>query len=96
MDVHSYVKAAIDCKVKWIQSCSNTSDAQNQIGARHSTVQHITLLHKWLSLAPVVLPPGEHYMPTLSHPDLHAANIFVNNKNSISVTAVIDWQGAAI
>ena len=96
MDVHSYVKAAVDCEVKWIQSYSNTSDAQNQIGARHSAVQHITLLHKWLSLAPAVLPSREHYMPTLSHPDLHAANIFVNDKNSISVTAVIDWQGAAI
>ena len=35
-------------------------------------------------------------MPTLSHPDLHAANIFVDDNNSISVAAVIDWQGSAI
>ena len=35
-------------------------------------------------------------MPTLSHSDLHAANIFVNDNNSISVAAIIDWQGAAI
>jgi hypothetical protein len=95
-DVHSYVKAAVDCEVKWIQSYSNTPDAQNQIGARHSAVQHITLLNKWLSLAPAVLPSREHCMPTLSHPDLHAANIFVNDNNSISVGAIIDWQGAAI
>jgi predicted unusual protein kinase regulating ubiquinone biosynthesis (AarF/ABC1/UbiB family) len=36
-------------------------------------------------------------MPTLSHSDLHAANIFVNDNNSISVAAIIDCQqGAAI
>jgi hypothetical protein len=29
-------------------------------------------------------------------PDLHAPNIFVNNNNSTSVTAIIDWQGAAV
>jgi Phosphotransferase enzyme family len=75
---------------------SSTPSAQNQIGARHSASQHIALLKKWLSLAPAVLPLHEHRVPTLSHPDLHAANIFVNDDNPISVTAIIDWQGAAI
>jgi hypothetical protein len=35
-------------------------------------------------------------MPTLSHSDLHAANIFVNDNNSVSMAAIIDWQGTAI
>jgi hypothetical protein len=61
-----------------------------------SAVQHITLLKKWLSLFPAVLPSHEHCTPTLSHPDLHAANIFVNDDDSTSVAAIIDWQGAAI
>jgi hypothetical protein len=54
------------------------------------------LLKKWLSLFPAVLPSHEHCAPTLSHPDLHAANIFVNDDDSTSVAAIIDWQGAAI
>lgn len=95
-DVRSYIKAAVDCEMKWIQSYSNSPCAQNQLGARHSAVQHIVLLKKWLSLAPSVLPSHEHCIPTLSHPDLHAANVFVNDDDSMSVAAIIDWQGAAI
>ncbi|KAF8809239.1 hypothetical protein BYT27DRAFT_6526665 [Phlegmacium glaucopus] len=95
-NIHSYIKAVVECEIKWIQSCSNTPSAQNQIGARQSVIQHITLLKKWLTLAPAVLPSREHCMPTLSHPDLHAANMFVNDNNLISVAAIIDWQGAAI
>ena len=95
-DVRSYIKAAVDCEIKWIQSYSNSPCAQNQLGARHSAVQHIMLLKKWLSLAPAVLPSHQHCTPTLSHPDLHAANVFVDNDDSMSVTAIIDWQGAAI
>jgi hypothetical protein len=95
-DIHSYIKAVVDCEIKWIQSYANSPNAQNQLGARHSAVQHISLLKKWLSLSPAVLPAPEYCTPTLSHPDLHAANIFVNDDDSMSVTAIIDWQGAAI
>ena len=80
----------------WIQSYSNSPCAQNQLGAQNSPIQHMNLLKKWLSLVPAVLPPHEHCTPTLSHPDLHAANIFVNDDDSMSVAAIIDWQGAAI
>jgi Ser/Thr protein kinase RdoA (MazF antagonist) len=89
-DIHSYVKAAVDCEIKWIQSYSNSPCAQNQLGVHHSAVQHITLLKKWLSLFPAVLPSHEHCTPTLSHPDLHATNIFVNDDDSTSVAAIID------
>ena len=95
-DINAYIKAAVDCEIKWIQSYSNSPCAQNQLGAQNSAVQHITLLKKWLSLVPVVLPPHEHCTPTLSHPDLHAANIFVKDDDAMSVAAIIDWQGAAI
>ena len=95
-DIYSYIKAAVDCEMEWIQSYSNSPFAQNQLGAQNSAVEHITLLKKWLCLVPAVLPPYEHCKPTLSHPDLHAANIFVNDDDSISVAAIIDWQGAAI
>jgi hypothetical protein len=66
------------------------------MGAQHSAVQHISLLNKWLLLAPAVLPSPEYCLPTLSHPDLHAANIFVDDDRSVSVTAIIDRQGATV
>lgn len=78
----------MDCETKWIQSFSESQGAQNQLGARHSTAQHLTLLNKWLALAPAVLPSNEYCIPTLSHPDLHVGNIFVDD--SMSVAAIID------
>ena len=33
---------------------------------------------------------------SLSHTNLHAANIFVDDDRSMSVTAIIDWQGAVV
>jgi hypothetical protein len=95
-DIHSYIKAIADCEIKWIQSYSTTGNALNQLGSRHSADQHVSLLEKWVSLAPAVLPSPPKCRPTLSHPDLHAANIFVNKSKFMPVTAVIDWQGAAV
>ncbi|KAF2806520.1 uncharacterized protein BDZ99DRAFT_501336 [Mytilinidion resinicola] len=34
--------------------------------------------------------------PTLFHPDLHKRNIFVSDDDPTSVTAIIDWQSAAV
>jgi Phosphotransferase enzyme family len=95
-DILSYIKAAVDCEIKWIQSYSNSQSAQSQLGARSNRIQHKLLLKKWLSLAPAVLPDSEYCTPTLSHPDLHACNIFVNDDKSMSLAGIIDWQGATI
>lgn len=69
-DIHSYIKAAADCEQKWIASFSDSHGARNQLGARHTASQHMSLLNQWLSLAPAVLPSPEHCTATLSHPDL--------------------------
>ena len=95
-DIKSYIKASVGREMEWIQSYSNTQAPQNQLGAQNSAAQHMTLLKKWLTLVPTVLLPHEYCTPTLSHPDLHAANIFVNDDDSMSVAAISDWQGAAI
>jgi hypothetical protein len=34
--------------------------------------------------------------PTLSHPDFHTRNIFVNSEDPTKITGIIDWQWAAI
>lgn len=94
-DIHSYIKAAADCEQKWIASFSDSHGARNQLGARHTASQHMSLLNQWLSLVPAVLPSPKHCTATLSHPDLHAANIFINDE-STPATALIDWQGASV
>ena len=95
-EINSYIKAAVDCEMEWIQSYSNSPCAQNQLGAQNNAVQHITIPKKWLFLVPAVLPSHEYCTHTLSHPDLQATNIFVNDDDSMSVTAIIDWQGTSI
>jgi len=35
-------------------------------------------------------------IPTLFHPDLHKRNIFVSDDDPTTITAIIDWQSAAI
>ena len=52
--------------------------------------------HSPFPLVPAVLPSHEYCTHTLSHPGLQAANIFVNDDDSMLVTAIIDWQGASI
>jgi hypothetical protein len=57
--------------------------------------EHIKLLEKYLVLAPHLVPPDQAAStPTLRHPDLCPANIFVKPDGSIS--AIIDWQHSAI
>ncbi len=95
-DMKSYIDSIVRCEIEWIQSYSNSSEAQNQVGARHTAEQHITLLQKWAAIAPAVVPENIYCRPTLSHPDLHASNIFVTNSDPISVTSIIDWQNASV
>ena len=95
-NIHSYIKAAVDCEVKWLQSYTKTPSARKQLGAQHTAEQHISLLKKWLLLAPAVIPSPEYCVPVLSHPDMHAGNIFVNRDDSMSLSGIIDWQGAVV
>lgn len=84
------------CEIEWIKSYSNSPEAQDQVGAWHTAEQHIALLQKWAAIAPAVLPESIYCMPTLSHPDLHADNIFVTDTDPMSITSIIDWQGASV
>ena len=60
--------------------------------SQNSPSSHISLLHRYLEVAPYLLPSDpEVVAPHLWHTDLHAANIFVKNGH---ISSVIDWQGA--
>lgn len=70
---------------------------QNQTGARHTPDAHIAAIQKWLTLVPVILPRAPFCEPSLSHPDLSGANILVTGeKRDMTVSGIIDWQGASI
>ncbi|KAL2840323.1 kinase-like domain-containing protein [Aspergillus pseudodeflectus] len=59
---------------------------------------YLTLLHKYLTLAPHLLPKdGDSRLnaPTLRHPDLNPYNIFVSPETG-AISCIIDWQHTII
>ncbi|KAL4897301.1 kinase-like domain-containing protein [Aspergillus ambiguus] len=62
-----------------------TSTTQN------SPSSHISLLHRYLKVAPYLFPSDRVVVaPHIWHTDLHSANIFVQDGR---ISGVIDWQG---
>jgi aminoglycoside phosphotransferase (APT) family kinase protein len=50
-----------------------------------------------ISLSPAILPPAKLCRPSITHPDFHAANVFVSTDSNIpSIIGAIDWQKAAV
>ena len=67
------------------------------LSEQRCSTHNLNFTQKMTLLVPAVLPAPEYCTHiSLSHPDLHAANIFINDDDSMSVGAIIDWQGAAI
>lgn len=55
---------------------------------------HTSLLHKFLSTIPLIIPQDpELNSSRLWHPDFHAGNIYIDDEARIS--CIIDWQGAS-
>ncbi|PYH32967.1 uncharacterized protein BO87DRAFT_407623 [Aspergillus neoniger CBS 115656] len=61
--------------------------------------EYLALLQRYLDIAPHLVPnqPCSEYdnINTLSHPDLHLDNIFIDRETH-QITSIIDWQLAAI
>ncbi|GKZ35825.1 phosphotransferase enzyme [Aspergillus brasiliensis] len=59
---------------------------------------YMTLLNRYLDVVPYLVskqPYSESNINTLSHPDLHLDNIFIDPETH-QITSIIDWQLAAI
>jgi hypothetical protein len=54
---------------------------------------YMELLHRYMDLVPRIMPPP--MWTSLSHPDLHLGNIFVD-PDTRQITGIIDWQSASI
>lgn len=57
--------------------------------------EHISLLSRFLQLAPYLIRPGSYSAPTLRHPDLSLSNILLA-PGSTKIIGIIDWQDAVI
>jgi hypothetical protein len=57
---------------------------------------YISLLQRYTKLAPFLVPPSgdSERTITLSHPDLHLDNIFIDPRTN-QITSIIDWQHAS-
>ncbi|GKZ43943.1 phosphotransferase enzyme [Aspergillus brasiliensis] len=78
----------------WIRQYATTPSEdrpQAPSATQHDPDSHIALLHKFIEVAPHLLPDDPDLKaPYLWHTDLHAANLFVRDGK---ISSVIDWQG---
>ncbi|BCR96713.1 phosphotransferase enzyme [Aspergillus luchuensis] len=89
-----YVLSLAHREEAWIQKYATPRPKDDPLvtsASQNSPNSHIDLLHKYLKVAPYLLPNAPAVVaPYIWHTDLHAGNIFVQ-KGKIS--SVIDWQG---
>ena len=78
----------------WIQKHATPRSEDDRLvtsATQNSPSSHISLLHKYLKVAPYLLPNDPAVVaPYIWHTDLHSGNIFVQNGK---ISSVIDWQG---
>lgn len=89
-----YVEAIAHREMAWISRYakpnSKISGYPRGKGSQKSPQAHIKLLEKYLAVAARLLPDdAELVRPELWHPDIHDANIFVQDGR---ITSIIDWQ----
>ncbi|KAE8147108.1 phosphotransferase family protein [Aspergillus avenaceus] len=81
-------------EIAWIQKHAIPRSPDHPLFVSHSQnnpSEHISLLQKYLSVCPHLIPPEEDILGSfLWHTDLRTPNIFVDDNGCI--TSIIDWQ----
>lgn len=98
-DAVSYFRAKLRCEMSWIREYGHLENwsGSHQMGANHSPEEHITDYEFLDCIAEDLIDFEPELMtPTLSHPDLSAANIILSKLRPIELSGIIDWQGACI
>ncbi|KAE8146478.1 hypothetical protein BDV25DRAFT_143648 [Aspergillus avenaceus] len=89
-----YIKALALGEIAWIQRYAKPRTPDDPLYVSNSQnipSGHISLLQKYLFVAPYLLPQEEDILgPILWHPDLCTPNIFVNDRGNI--TSIINWH----
>ncbi|PGH03426.1 hypothetical protein AJ80_08674 [Polytolypa hystricis UAMH7299] len=89
-----YVAALAHQELNWVQQYAvpRSADDLPISAAQNTPGAHISLLQKYLQVAPYLLPTDlDIVTPTIWHTDLHSGNLFVDKGH---ITSVIDWQGS--
>ncbi|KAL5343894.1 kinase-like domain-containing protein [Aspergillus crustosus] len=90
-----YTAAVAHREMKWISRFAipkQPNDPLLSSVTQNTPRSHISLLQRYLDIAPYLFPSGEHsdvVASHLSHTDLHPGNIFVDNGR---ISSLIDWQ----
>ena len=81
-------------EIQWAKAYAKPRiNAYRSIETPESPADYILLLERYLQLVPH-LSPGP-FRTSLSHPDLHLDNIFVD-PDTKKITCIIDWQSASV
>ena len=90
-----YISAIAHREIAWINSFALPTDTDDPLApstAQNSPSEHVSLLEKYLDVAPYLLPTDTDLITSnLWHKDLHSGNIFLENDH---ITSIIDWQSA--
>lgn len=82
-------------EIAWINHYAvptGTDDPLAPSAAQNSPVEHISLLARYIKIAPYLLPTDKELLTSnLWHTDLHSGNIFIEEGH---ITSIIDWQSA--
>ncbi|KAI9836106.1 MAG: hypothetical protein M1819_001722 [Sarea resinae] len=89
----AYISAIAHRDIAWIKRYAVPRAADDPLAtssAQNSPNEHISILEKYLAVAPYLLPADpELANSNLWHKDLHSRNIFIEND---CITSIIDWQ----
>lgn len=61
---------------------------------KRSHLDYLDSLHKYLQVAPYLVPGDYLTRPILRHPDLRPNNVFISE--SLDITGIIDWQHCTV
>ncbi|KAK0119331.1 Phosphotransferase enzyme [Cadophora gregata f. sp. sojae] len=90
----SYMASMGINEIKWAtENAKPQINPYRSIETPESPNDYISLLKDYLQLAPY-LSPGP-FRTSISHPDLHLDNIFVD-PDTKKITCIIDWQSASV
>ncbi|OBT86550.1 hypothetical protein VE02_04354 [Pseudogymnoascus sp. 03VT05] len=96
-DPHAYLRAIGTRELEWTRRfgtpLENHFPHNTMLDGEISPEVYTELLDKYLALSPYLLPKSRGHLlnrPTLRHPDLNPANVFVTDECEVS--CIIDWQ----
>lgn len=93
----SFLLAAVELEREWIvQQAAGKNSVYYRRDVSYHVSAHMRLLDMCAQAIPHICVPSEILTPTLWHPDISLANLYVSETGLANLTGVIDWQHAII